>query len=79
MTTTPMCQNLDSSPIPKRGGSDNHAVRKLGYTELNMAPHRLIQEEVKLMLRREGESGREFSPPRNSIKGGKGNETLHYF
>lgn len=58
MNTTPMCQNLDSSPIPKQGGSDIHAVQKLGYTVLNMAPHRLIQEEVTLMHLREkvGES-----------------------
>ena len=47
MNTTPMCQILDSSPIPKQGGSNAQAVRKLGYTVLNMAPHRLIQEEVK--------------------------------
>lgn len=47
MNTTPMCQNLDSSTIPKQGGSNVHAVQKLGYAVLNMAPHRLIQEEVK--------------------------------
>lgn len=63
MNTTPMCQNLDSSPFPKQGGSNIHAVQKLGYTVLNMAPHRLIQEEVKLMLGREREREREsFSP-----------------
>lgn len=49
MNTTPMCQNLDSSPIPKQGGSNVHAVQKVGYAVLNMAPHRLIQEEVKRM------------------------------
>lgn len=47
MNTTPMCQNLDFSPIPKQRGSNDHAVQKLGYAVLNMAPHRLIQEEVK--------------------------------
>lgn len=49
ITTTPMCQNLDSSPIPKQGDGNIHAVQKLGYTVLNMAPHRQIQEEVKLL------------------------------
>lgn len=83
MNTTPMCQNLDSSPIPKQGGSYIHAVQKLGYTVLNMAPHRLIQEEVKLMhsgeRKRERESEWRRVPPTNSIKAGEGNETLHYF
>lgn len=91
MKTTPMCQNLDTSPIPKQGGSAAHAVQKLGYTVLNMAPHRLIQEEVKLMHSGEEERVRveESAPlppclplppsPHNSIKAGEGNETLHYF
>lgn len=76
ITTTPMCQNLDSSPIPKQGDSNIHAVQKLGYTVLNMAPHRLIREEVKLLhpgeraREREIEGGGE-SPPHNSIKTGK--------
>lgn len=66
MNTTPMCQNLDSSPIQKQGGSNVHAVQKVGYTVLNMAPHRLIQEEVKLM--HSGERG-SVPPLRDSIKG----------
>lgn len=48
MNTTPMCQSLGFSSNPKTG-SGVHAVQKLGYAVLNMAPHRLIQEEVKLM------------------------------
>lgn len=45
MKTTPMCQNLDSSSIPKQGATVQ-TVQKLGYAVLNTAAQRLIQEEV---------------------------------
>lgn len=70
MKTTPMCQTWDSSAIPKQGGSSVHAAQKLGYTVLNMASHRLVQEE---------RSVKEILLTHNSLKGGEGNETLHYF